>query len=326
MSSHEALHKLKSLRLIKPLVEFRRRAISRSHEARRQSIERGIDARGQAAADAIYALLSSGEPCLVGRFGSCELGVVADDNAKRYRGDITQHVLVRKLAEDGGFYPVSADSVRAFSKLYISIMGSIDILGSWCPEELLFRKNLSGALRIPLADIEPYSAAQPWTRALRGRKVLVVNPMSATIAKQYNKRAFIFANQNVLPDFQLSLYRPVYEFREAQHAFASWFAALDTMKRAISQLDFDVAVLGCGPFGMPLAAFIKDEMHRQAVVMGGATQVWFGIKGTRWDYDPFFQSLYNDYWVYPSENETPDNSGTLENGCYWKNEHLNQKP
>ena len=68
--------------------------------------------------------------------------------------------------------------------------------------------------------------------------------------------------------------------------------------------NFDVAILGCGPFGFHLAMEIK-RMGKQAIVMGGATQILFGIKGKRWDDYPPVRRLYNEFWVRPLDKSKP---------------------
>ena len=47
------------------------------------------------------------------------------------------------------------------------------------------------------------------------------------------------------------------------------------------KIDFDTAIIGCGAYGFPLAAKLKAA-GKQAFHMGGATQLLFGIKGSRW--------------------------------------------
>ena len=84
----------------------------------------------------------------------------------------------------------------------------------------------------------------------------------------------------------------------------------------IKKYDFDVAILGCGAYGFPLAAEIK-RMGKKAIHLGRATQLWFGIKGKRWNDDPLTKSLYNDAWVSPSDAEKPANADGVEGGCYW---------
>ncbi|MCD7883766.1 MAG: hypothetical protein LUI87_08725 [Lachnospiraceae bacterium] len=81
-------------------------------------------------------------------------------------------------------------------------------------------------------------------------------------------------------------------------------------------MDFDVAIIGAGAYGLPLAAYCK-ERGAQAIQMSGATQILFGIKGKRWDDHPFISSLYNEYWVRPNESETPPLKQKVEGGSYW---------
>ena len=88
------------------------------------------------------------------------------------------------------------------------------------------------------------------------------------------------------------------------------------MEQEALNLDFDVAILGCGAYGFPLAARFK-RAGKKAIHLGGATQIFFGIKGKRWDDMPFFSEMYNDAWVRPLSSETPTKAKSVEDGCYW---------
>lgn len=91
------------------------------------------------------------------------------------------------------------------------------------------------------------------------------------------------------------------------------------MQDDISHIDFDIALIGCGAYGMPLGAFIKSQMHKKAIHMGGTLQILFGIKGKRWEengYD-YQYKLYNEYWVRPTDDLKPKNYKDVEGGCYW---------
>jgi len=315
MSEHSIRAMIRNCAPLKPLIMFRRQLISSQYAKKRTRLECGMTKRGQDASDAIMQLMVRDDPCLVGRFGSCELGVVAEQ-AKKGSADITTNVHVQALAAKGGFYPVTIATIRQFVELYIESMPNIDILGSWCLEELDFRRELRNAMKIPLGDIEPYFHARPWTAVLKGKRVLIVSPLKESIEFQYAKRRSLFQDPSVLPDFQLLTYKSIYEFNEEDRHHVSWFEAFSKMERDILSMQFDIAVLGCGPYGLPLANSIKQS-GRKAVVMGGATQVWFGIKGARWDGDEKFRGLYNEAWIYPSQHETPKGAESLEAGCYW---------
>ena len=68
---------------------------------------------------------------------------------------------------------------------------------------------------------------------------------------------------------------------------------------------------------MPIAKMLKDR-GVIAIVMGGAIQILFGIKGKRWESHSIISTFWNDEWVWPSASETPMAAKGVEGGCYWK--------
>lgn len=50
------------------------------------------------------------------------------------------------------------------------------------------------------------------------------------------------------------------------------------MENEISGIDFDICILGCGAYGLSLAATIK-RMGKKAVHMGGGSQLLLVLKG-----------------------------------------------
>ena len=106
---------------------------------------------------------------------------------------------------------------------------------------------------------------------------------------------------------------------ERDERFQNWFEALEYMVQTALKIDFDVAIIGCGAYGMPLAAKLK-QAGKQAIHLGGATQLLFGIKGRRWEenYPSKIATCFNANWTYPLDSEKPKNGGTVEMGCYWK--------
>ena len=94
--------------------------------------------------------------------------------------------------------------------------------------------------------------------------------------------------------------------------FRTWFDALDFMKREIDKKDFDIALIACGAYGLPLAAYVKS-IGKQALHIGGGLQLLFGIRGKRWD----DKMEYNKYWVSPMEDDCLKDCKKFEGGCYW---------
>ncbi len=286
-------------------------------------------AEGQAAAEVIYETLKSGRPCMICRFGATEVRLV--------EGRLNRHLplplklwkaltlhhwdfpapLRALMLGSMGFYPDSDAAFERFADLIIQDAKDIDVLASWRREEFAAAPHWRSFERIPFTDLEPYYHSPAWSRALAGKKVLVIHPFAKTIRSQYAKREKLFADPTVLPEFELMTYVPVFRMLNADDGrFPDWFAALDFMKGEIDQLDFDVALVAAGPFGFPLAAHIKRS-GRQAVHMGGILQILFGISGARWDRVAECRRLYNEHWCRPSSAETPPTAKTLEGGCYW---------
>ena len=124
----------------------------------------------------------------------------------------------------------------------------------------------------------------------------------------------------MLPEFQLKTLKAVQTLAGNQdERFHTWFDALDYMFIKAMEIDFDIAIIGCGAYGMPLAIKLK-KAGKQAIHLGGATQLLFGIKGARWEqpnYPTKIGKLFNTSWVRPSENDHIKNGATIENACYW---------
>lgn len=203
----------------------------------------------------------------------------------------------------------------------------VDILGSWLSDEKYLNEQLKSTTKVHLMQLEPFWGTKPWSRALKGKKVLVVHPFAETIKTQYNKRHDLFLKDDTLPDFAFFEVVRAVQSIGGESSYKDWFEALDFMKSEIEKHDFDVCLIGCGAYGFPLAAHVK-RMGKQAIHLGGALQLLFGIRGNRWE-DPNYGvkewgipsgtycGLSNEYWVRPSKEEKPKSAGQVEGSCYW---------
>ena len=165
-----------------------------------------------------------------------------------------------------------------------------------------------------IRELEPWFFNNPWTKALEGKKILVIHPFENTIQSQYLNRDNIYKDKNIVPKFELKTIKAVQSIADENAEFTNWFEALDFMKQRINTIDFDVAILGCGAYGFPLASYIKD-IGKQAIHLGGVTQLLFGIKGKRWEDWNHYTSLRGNGWVYADEK--PKGFEKIEGGCYW---------
>lgn len=294
-----------------------------------------VQKEGQDANDYIYNRLSSMpfEPLMCAKFGTTELGVVCAYETKHnyplkaYLSDILHgrvsfynKNILEALCRNAGFFPNRLQLGEEFYELMLSDMKEIDILASYIYGEKYIDKYLN-CVNVDLDGYyAPFMWKNPWSMYLKGKKVLVVHPFVDSIRYQYDhNRDKLFDNPDVLPEFkELLTVKAVQTISDQQDdRFETWFDALKYMKDEISKLDFDIALIGCGAYGMCLAAHVK-RMGKQAVHLAGWTQMLFGVYGERWIKDqPKYSKYINDYWIRPLESEKPKGAEKVENGCYW---------
>lgn len=294
-----------------------------------------VQKRGQMANDYIYESLNAmpSKPLMCAKFGTTELGVVCAYEIKyRYplkaylddflhgRVSVYHKNILDGLCRLSGFFPNNLQLGEKFYNLVLEDMREIDVLASYIYEEKYINKYLN-CVKVDLDGYyAPFMWQNPWTKYLKGKKVLVVHPFVDSIRYQYeHNRDKLFDNPDVLPEFkELLTVKAVQTISDQQdERFDTWFDALQFMKDEISKLDFDIALIGCGAYGMCLAAHVK-RMGKQAVHLAGWTQMLFGVYGERWIKDqPQYSKYINEYWIRPLESEKPKGAEKVENGCYW---------
>ena len=286
-------------------------------------------ARADMAQDLIRELLLSDSPCMIARFGSVELQAIIDSfypptisNAIRFvKGEIPSWgyapSTMRTMRINAGFFPATPKMLERFSKLMKDCMKEVDILGSWRPEEAEVLDLMPQCTRVPLYALEPYYFEHTWMPALEGKKVLVIHPFEDTIRMQHARLNKLFANPEMAPHYELKTIKAVQSIAGNQpEGFNDWFEALDWMKREIDKTDFDIAIIGCGAYGFPLAAYVK-QIGKKAIHLGGATQYLYGIISSALENNPKLSNLKNEYWVRSSKEETPHGIEKVENSRYW---------
>lgn len=286
--------------------------------------------------------LNDPRPCMISRFGSGEIGILSnylqvhskDSFLKRCHQYIIDNcglpfwdkLFFKSMHNNAGIFPETIDTLERFSERYLQDIPLIDILGSFNYAER-FMPLRNDVQYVHLECLYPFWAEKPWTLALCGKRVLVVHPFVETIKAQYVRRTRLFDNPDILPEFELLTLKAVQSNAGAEVPFSDWFEALKYMEDEMVKIDFDFCILGCGAYGLPLAATVK-RMGKKSIHMGGGSQLLFGIKGRRWDNDGYhwkdlpqlytnYSSLYNEYWVRPSQTETPKAAQNVEGACYW---------
>ncbi len=275
------------------------------------------------AAKVITEAIISDTPCMISRLGIVELdatlgfrkGVPLSFLRKIYPFWVGETTKI-KMQTNAGFFPNTNSMMSRFSDLMFGILSEIDIITIFREVESLAVKH--NCIKIKAPYLEPFWNNEPWTAQLNGKKVLVIHPFAESIHRQYAKRELLFDNKDILPEFaSLTIIKAVQSIGGETNGYKSWFDALHYMEDEIDKVDYDVALIGCGAYGMPLAAHCK-KMGKKAVHLGGALQLLFGIRGNRWETEQdIYKQFMNEHWVRPLENERPNAAQNVENACYW---------
>jgi hypothetical protein len=266
-----------------------------------------------AVAEAIRKALDENTPLLVGRIGSTELNYILGGDVGIW-GPILEQV--------SGIW----NNYPAFKDKTIEAMEASDLLVSGWYEPLadqeavfLAQRKIQGT-KICLEDLEPWT--HPFSALFAGQHLTVISAFADTIAKQYEKRAQIWPS-DILPEVaELTTIRTGFSPRIAgSNMRCRWPPHIrswsDAVQHVVDQVPKTsrIVIIGCGAIGLPIAHELKKRGHI-VIVMGGAMQLLFGIKGRRWRNQPV-AAHWNDAWTQPAPHEKPAAANLIEAACYW---------
>jgi hypothetical protein len=270
----------------------------------------------------ITEAIESNSPILISRFGTTEsefcLAFVNKDLKRR----IDKKLL--DLWQLSGVFPPDLNVASQFFEIYTDSARTIDFCGVrsssseysyWNLEEKMLSNFTSSPKLFDIEVLLPITHKDPWTAALAGKRVLVIHPFVNSISKQISNSSMIYC---WLPKTTYILLQAPQSLGElAIDSNTNWVDEFENLKSKVDALQYDVALIGCGAYGLPIGSYIKQTGH-VAIHVGGALQLFFGIRGRRWNefIDENFED-HDDQWVSPSIEETPKSALSVEGGAYW---------
>lgn len=265
---------------------------------------------------------------LIGRHGTIELTVVLLMRQTNAIDSIRAEI----LELNAGVFPKTDESIREWYASYTNATKDADLMAAgWykplAEAELSYLNSINPSTKyIPLRSLEPHYSMPDmhWTRALEGQRVTVVSSFANTMRLQldYIDRIWPQCSSFFPSSTQWSFVRSFYSPATANglcqwhEDIKSWKDAVDSMEKTVLETNPRIVLIGCGALAMPLAHRLKQK-GLVAIVLGGAIQLLFGIKGGRWKNHPIVSKFYNSEWVYPSHDEIPGYANKVEGGCYW---------
>ncbi len=285
----------------------------------------------------LKSLLQKGDPFSCIRLGNTENYIL---NSLYNNQKISLHSF-SALYNIAGVFPLDIEFYKKeFLEEGINVIKNSDIIG-WVdiiqPEPNTKFKNNLLENKICFTEIQVLDPCvvvnyeDPWTAALKDKKVLVVSPHYESIIKQWKNKENIWGeNVNKILPFELvdvikSPHPPHVEggdlFLGSKKA-ETWIDVKNFLQDQINEYDYDVLLTGCGAYAPSLSSFAKNN-DKMAITPCGATQLFFGVYGKRWTENKNFvdqHRCFNEHWCYPLKLDEPQNKHiieTIEGKCYW---------
>ena len=277
--------------------------------------------------DEMVKWIESGKPMLLARLGGTE-GRVAGEYCEKKLG-LRKHYsqdVCNWLYTTSGFFADDYENKEVamdeYAELTIDGIKYCDYLSAMFPTKIympFFFKYYAKNAVATFSDFGPYFETpieNTWVKALVDKKVLVINSFSDSIEFQYKRKSeLVKSKEYELPAFELITYKTmVTQCDERPNGYKNFFEVYNKMLEDIKQIDFDIALIGAGAYGFPLAVEIK-KMGKIAIETCGSTPLFFGVYGERNLREGVGKHM-TDAWIRPIE-EKPKRYKEIEGGCYW---------
>jgi hypothetical protein len=285
--------------------------------------------------DAVGEALARGDGFAAGKLGVTERAIlrypqVLAGEADRRRVSAFEQALRYRAFGAAGLFPGTGDFLRRFAALFARDVGSLDAIGL-CPNEPLGSQvGLLGFHDAP-GEVMSYIDQEPdrsspadeslcYLPYLRGRRLLLVSAFADVLCRRANRDTFEAVwIKTGKPWFDPAgvegIEIPLGWSASTRARHATSLDLLAEITDRLAQRDFDLALIGAGGLGIPIAAEVKRQ-GRAAISLGGHIQVLFGVRGARWSgREDWRERYFNDAWTDLPDRYRPDGGTTYED--YW---------
>ena len=253
--------------------------------------------------------------------------VIQNKNVSHKQLDLINKI-VQTMKNNAGIKVTDINSVCNYSSLYLSAFNKCDLYLWWAPwgnvsvhipHSWDFIVNNFKGPKIDALSLDIFNNIHndPWTLALKGKRILIISSFIDSIKEKIDIRDKIYGI-DLFPNCEFVFIKPPQthgsnESREFNVEFAEFVERVRDIKDT-----FDVALCSCGGYGNPICSAIYD-MDKSAIYVGGVLQMYFGIYGERWmrEHPDVLRAYMNEHWSRPKETEKPRNHKQVENSCYW---------
>ncbi len=243
----------------------------------------------------------------VNRFGGTDLKAMADHF---HNPDYDIEGSIKGIEEYNGYYDLTSNSVEKKEK-FIKFLCEIDRIykdnktaSAIGVSYLILSKMLNGDKFITnyfkadeFVDHKYFSYNhafeniknfyQLFNGIASKKKILIVSSFTESIKHQIAKNNFLnHFNGLIMPDCEFIFLQTYITYRDEingqfETPHTNFFETVDYYNNILDNLDFDIALLGCGSYAHFLGEHIKS-INKVSIYVGAMLQMYFGVLGDRW--------------------------------------------
>ena len=280
----------------------------------------------------IIELIKKNKPFCISR-----VGLGSETNSTyiyKNTNDITNQYLLNIipiLHNNAGIY-IDGDlnKLKIYCELYYDSVKQSDYLAAYTLDYYQRHQQFLSPLNKPALFsriLEPFycfeeNNIKPWSHYLIDKKVLIIHPFVESFKKQIENNFQIYKDpkKKIFLDGQSFQFYKTFNTSGFNKTHRDWLETYTEMSNDIKKIDFDIALLGCGGYGMPLCNFINKKLNKSAIYVGGGLQLLFGVFGKRWEEISMWKKIIKENeckFIRPANEEHAVNYKDIENGCYW---------
>jgi hypothetical protein len=294
----------------------------------------------EGARELVRAVQTNG-PYAGGKLGTSELDTILwylihrrskpDAQKQGYPRHIFQHMVV-----NAGLFPVNPNALDDWAEYMLTtVLPQMDLMVEWSPsypqqEHQLLDAYSPRSKRAVIQALEPYYESDPadhYTRHIpEDATIAVIGPFGDTVRAQLPHLADVWSSRDIWDASRTRKFVAIKTYFSPLVAsettgwpdsIRDWRMACDAIVEEVRVSGAKYVLVGCGALSLPIVAALKTRLGCFAIHTGGATQIFFGIKGRRWDTNHNISQFYNSHWIRPVEHEVPTRAVTIEQGCYF---------
>lgn len=229
------------------------------------------------------------------------------------------------MKNNAGISLLNYNDIINYSNLYLDAFNNCEYFTNWEPSGNVYphisdshnfimdKYNNKNTIWARTFDIFNYINLNPWTLALKNKRILLISSFIDSIQNKLNIREKIY-DIDLFPGCTFILLKgpctnETNEFSIELNLF------IEEIKNVID--NFDIALVSCGGYGNLICNEIY-KLGKSSIYIGGVLQMYFGIYGNRWitENESILDLYLNEHWSRPFENEKSNDYKNIDNYCY----------